>query len=129
MAEATRVDDQTLRCVSPPATAAGEQALEVSLNARDFTVDAVGFLYYDLVTLLLTLTLTLTLTPTRTLTLTSAPTLTLTPTLTPAPTPTLALTRTLRLPGHPLRRGLPASRQRPPCGRHHRGGARRRRQP
>ena len=122
MAEATRVDDQTLRCVSPPATAAGEQALEVSLNARDFTVDAVGFLYYDLVTLLLTLTLTLTLTPTRTLTLTSArrgragrggarahrgeqprepvrhgERITLTPTLTPAPTPTrtLALSRSL----------------------------------
>ena len=51
VSEATRVDDATLRCVSPAAPEAGLQPLEVSLNARDFTIDAVGFLYYELVDL------------------------------------------------------------------------------
>ena len=46
--QASRVDDQTLRCVSPPAAdgAAALEPLEVALNARDFTLDDVGFLYF-----------------------------------------------------------------------------------
>ena len=48
VSEASRVDDQTLRCVSPAAAPAdaGARPLEVALNARDFTSSHVPFGYY-----------------------------------------------------------------------------------
>ena len=46
VSEASRVDDSTLACHSPMSTRAGPRPLEVSLNARDFSVSNISFGYY-----------------------------------------------------------------------------------
>jgi hypothetical protein len=45
--EASRMDDETLTCLSPAAAVEGTRALEVSLNARDFTASNVTFGFYS----------------------------------------------------------------------------------
>ena len=45
--EASRMDDETLTCLSPAVAMEGARALEVTLNARDFTASNVTFGFYS----------------------------------------------------------------------------------